>query len=108
VADFGHGSSRPRATEFPGIPGISPSDRASAAVPTLFFPSITQRIAPYEEGKARIVDDAHAMHRWSGRWDPLEDILSLLAEPPSDALRGDMVDPHDAVFAGAAWQPRRP
>jgi hypothetical protein len=102
VADFGHGSSRPRATEFPGIPGISPSDRASAAVPTLFFPTITQRIAPFEEGKAGIVEDAQATHRWSGRWEPLDDILSLLAEPPSDALRGDMVDPHDAVFAGMA------
>jgi autotransporter-associated beta strand protein len=37
--------------------------------------------------------------RPADRWEPLEDVLSLLAEQASDRLLGDMPGPRDALFA---------
>ena len=38
-------------------------------------------------------------YRWPDRWEPLEDILSLLAEQATGQLPDDAPDPHDALFA---------
>jgi hypothetical protein len=45
------------------------------------------------------VEPAERMHRWSDRWEPLEDVLSLLAEPLSNRLPNNVPAPHDALFA---------
>ncbi len=44
---------------------------------------------------------AERPHRWSEHWEPLEDLLSLLADEPNDRAP----DPHDALFAPAGGDP---
>jgi hypothetical protein len=50
-------------------------------------------------GGSVAVERAQRFQRLGGRWEPLEDVLSLLAEDASAGLPGDAVDPHDALFA---------
>ncbi len=74
VATAGHGSRLIEATQTPESPVTLHSRNASSVA------------APAERA-----------HRWSERWEPLEDLLSLLADEAHDRL----LDPHDALFAQA-------
>jgi hypothetical protein len=51
----------------------------------------------YSRSGSPAAEQVEGTHRWSDRWEPWEDILSLLAEPSSESLE-DAPDPHDALF----------
>jgi hypothetical protein len=51
----------------------------------------------HSRSDASVAAPAERPHRWSEHWEPLEDLLSLLADEPHDRL----LDPHDALFAQA-------
>jgi hypothetical protein len=49
----------------------------------------------HSESDSSVAAPAERPHRWSEDWEPLEDLLLLLADEPHDRL----LDPHDALFA---------
>jgi hypothetical protein len=51
----------------------------------------------YSQSGSPVAEQDEGTYRWSDRWEPWEDILSLLAEPSSKSL-DDASDPHDALF----------
>jgi hypothetical protein len=51
----------------------------------------------HSRNDSSVTMSAERVHRWSEHWEPMENLLSLLADEPSDRL----LDPHDALFAQA-------
>lgn len=51
--------------------------------------------APHWPGDSSFVAPAERAQDWSEDWEPLEDLLSLLADQPSEQI----LNPHEAVFA---------
>jgi alkaline phosphatase len=51
----------------------------------------------YSRSSSSVASPAERVHRWTEHWEPLEDLLSLLAAQPPDRL----LNPQDALFAQA-------
>jgi hypothetical protein len=81
---------------------VSRSPSSSASWKTLFTSDETPSTSLLQREPASIRSSAAAraerMVRRTERWEPFEDVLSLLAEQQADRVLEDVLAPHDALF----------